>query len=209
MGINFGTSATVFNKSHTPNFKGKFCCLRYFETDKNGTPTVFPPKNERLSEASAKDFGKIPGSPIAYWVSKKEMELYSTGQLLGEVSYPRKGLDTGENDQFLRLWHEVALETACLDNKDHHRRWFPYNKGGDFRRWYGNREYLINWERDGEEIKARLNWKSKSPLFETLISIFVMATLGPRFHLEAFQPDIALKERYSTTEAAQYSLTQI
>jgi hypothetical protein len=163
MGINFGTCASVINKSKSPNYRGKFCCLRYFETDNDGVPLTFPPKNERLSEASSLDFRKIPGSPVAYWVSKKELDLYSMGHVLNEIAYPRKGLDTGENDQFLRFWQEVSLKKTSFDQNNKTGKWFPYNKGGDFRKWYGNREYLINWEHDGEKIKSRLDWKVKKP----------------------------------------------
>jgi len=113
--------------------------------------------------ASAADFKKVPGSPIAYWVRQKERELYSKGELLRAFCSPKKGLDTGENEKFLRLWYEVSNNTECLHNENHSRRWYPYNKGGDFRKWYGNREYVINWGDNGKEIKSRLGWKSKKP----------------------------------------------
>ena len=122
-----------------------------------------PNVKSNLHLASAVDFKKIPGCPIAYWVSETERNLYQKKQLFRDVCLPRKGLDTGENDKFLRLWFEVSLSQTCLDNSDHSKTWFPYNKGGNFRRWYGNKEYLINWYNNGEEIKSRLTWNKKKP----------------------------------------------
>lgn len=108
-------------------------------------------------------FDKIPSSPIAYWISDKEINLYSTGELLSNVSSPRKGLDTGENNKFLRLWQELSINKINFYNQNINAKWYPYNKGGDFRKWYGNREYVINWFNNGEEIKSRLSWKKKKP----------------------------------------------
>jgi len=111
--------------------------------------------------ASAADFKKIPGSPIAYWISENERSSYLKGELLEQVCFPKKGIDTGENDFFLRLWFEIEKEKFSVFGTLHF--WFPYNKGGGFRRWYGNREFLVFWANDGEEIKKRLNNKSKKP----------------------------------------------
>lgn len=113
--------------------------------------------------ASAADFMKIPGSPVAYWTKEKERDRYQSGEILNDVSFPRKGLDTGENEVFLRLWHEVPKRKSCFEGGLNGFKWYPYNKGGDFRRWYGNREFLINWENDGKEIKTRVTWKTKKP----------------------------------------------
>ena len=161
------TTAFVLENSNRMDYKGSYLRLvaGNYEAEKDAAirEAVKNPDCGWLFRSSAADFKKIPGSPIAYWVSNKEIGAYASNQLLGNACYPRKGLDTGENDKFLRLWHEVSLTKSCLDNSDHSRVWFPYNKGGDFRRWYGNREYLINWQNDGFEIKQRLNWNSKKP----------------------------------------------
>lgn len=109
------------------------------------------------------NFEKIPGSPIAYWVSEREQNIYSEGKLLGSSAFPRKGLDTGENDLFLKLWTEVSLKNSSVFSLNKNLKWFPYNKGGGYRKWYGNREYLINWKNDGEEIKSRLTLDKKKP----------------------------------------------
>jgi type II restriction/modification system DNA methylase subunit YeeA len=122
-----------------------------------------------LYYAKAADFAKIPGSAIAYWISQHEINSYNEGNLLQKNCYPKKGLDTGENDQFLRYWYEVEDCKSSLHCSANNRglnsfaKWFPYNKGGDYRKWYGNREYLINWENDGIHLKSRLNRTSQKP----------------------------------------------
>lgn len=112
---------------------------------------------------SQNNFHKIPGSPIAYWVSEKERDLYKVGNYFDKVCFPKKGIDTGENAKFLRLWFEVNNKTSSLKKYDKNLKWFPYNKGGEYKKWYGNRDYVLNWFNNGEEIKNRLSWKSKKP----------------------------------------------
>ena len=110
-------------------------------------------------QTKQKDFEKIPGSPIAYWVSDKVREIFEKNQKLGEVGKSIQGMSSADNNRFLRLWNEVnyskigyniANSEEALESK---KKWFPYNKGGEFRKWYGNQEYLVNWENDGYEIK--------------------------------------------------------
>ncbi|WP_339013668.1 BREX-1 system adenine-specific DNA-methyltransferase PglX [Fusobacterium animalis] len=118
-------------------------------------------------QAKQKDFEKIPGSPIAYWVSDKVREIFEKNQKLGEVGEAKQGLATADNNRFLRLWNEVnynkigysmSNSQEALESK---KKWFPYNKGGDFRKWYGNQEYLVNWENNGYEIKNFYDEKGK------------------------------------------------
>lgn len=112
--------------------------------------------------ASAEDFRKIPGSPVAYWVSKGMQMAFRVGESLELIAHPRKGLVTTNNDRFLRRWYEIAAhnfspmsDSACAA-KESGVKWFPINKGGSFRRWYGNNEWVINWQNDGEEIKQAI-----------------------------------------------------
>lgn len=163
MKIAFGTNATVFRNLHLGGYQGHFSYANNDDINDDGVPFEFPVKNERLKVAASDDFKKIPGSPIAYWVTDDEREQYRTGETLSDISFPRKGLDTGENDVFLRFWHEVSLDSTCLDNTTKQAKWYPYNKGGEYRRWYGNREYVINWKDNGKEIKSRLTWDKKKP----------------------------------------------
>lgn len=119
-----------------------------------------------------KDFEKIPGSPIAYWVSERERDLYEGGAILDNISDCKKGLDTGKNDLFLRLWTEVEIKKSSLKNLDLNMKWFSYNKGGEYRKWFGNRENLINWENDGLEIKNRIGLKIAKPTLRNLNYMF-------------------------------------
>ena len=118
-------------------------------------------------QAKQKDFEKIPGSPIAYWVSDRIREIFEKNQKLGEVGEAKQGLATADNNRFLRLWNEInynkigynmSNSQEALESK---KKWFPYNKGGEFRKWYGNQEYLVNWENDGYEIKNFYDGKGK------------------------------------------------
>ena len=163
MGINFGVAATSVQKTHLAGYLSHYCCSRYYELNDNGVPFTFPTPNERLKTVATEEFKKIPGGPVAYWVSTFERDMYVDGSTIDSVGRPRKGIDTGENAAFLRLWWEVSIGRCSFANAPAVEKWFPYNKGGDFRRWYGNRDHVINWLSNGSAIKARLNWNKKKP----------------------------------------------
>ena len=109
-------------------------------------------------ETNAENFSKIPGSPIAYWASEKIVMMFENYTSLGKLSVVRNGMKTGDNGRFLRLWWEVASFKCNFNAKNtdnaviSNAKWFPYNKGGEFRKWYGNNDYIINWENKGKEI---------------------------------------------------------
>ena len=107
-----------------------------------------------------KNFEKIPGCPIGYWVSEKEQKQFTQG-LLNKYAKPCKGIDTGENAYFLKLWFEVSSNE--IDDSLGQGKWVPYNKGGGFRRWYGFREYVLKWNGSEEELASRLSWITKKP----------------------------------------------
>ena len=110
--------------------------------------------------ANAEDFKAIPGWPIAYWASQGTIDSFVNMKSLATVARPRQGLVTGDNERFLRFWWEIAQgflgygcesrATALTSGK----KWFPCNKGGEFRKWYGNNYYVVNWENDGDEIRS-------------------------------------------------------
>lgn len=120
-----------------------------------------------LFEANDEKFVNIPGSPIAYWASDKMLNCFSAGTRLGDIADSKQGLATGENDRFVRLWQEVDRERinfqaeSNLDFAKSNRKWAPYNKGGEFRKWYGNNTHIVNWENDGKEIKSFTDSKGK------------------------------------------------
>lgn len=112
--------------------------------------------------ASSSDFATVPGSPIVYWLSANMWRTFSLGSPLGEVALPLVGLRTGDNARFMRQWWEVSRSRTAFDCESLQAaetsgsRWFPYNKGGAFRRWYGNQEFVVNWENDGRQIEEGL-----------------------------------------------------
>lgn len=110
--------------------------------------------------AYQKNFNKIPGSPIAYWCNEKVISIFNKEEKLGDIASPRKGNSTSDNNRLLRLWFEVNKNHLNIDAKEIKRdeskikRWYPYNKGGDYRRWYGNKCYVIDWYDDAKEIRS-------------------------------------------------------
>ena len=104
------------------------------------------------------NFEKIPGNPIGYWVSKKVIKIFENSKLLGDMEYPKQGLATSDNKRFLRLWYESNFKRIGIDlppekAKFSEKKWFPYCKGGSYRKWYGNRDFIINWENDGAALR--------------------------------------------------------
>ena len=104
--------------------------------------------------ANQKDFEKIPGSPIGYWVSDKLIKVFD-GPVIKNVAKVVTGMTTADNERFLRYWFEVHKNLVYNNNRS--AKWFPYQKGGDYRKWYGNNELLVNWENSGYEIKHNID----------------------------------------------------
>ncbi|TFI47143.1 BREX-1 system adenine-specific DNA-methyltransferase PglX [Diaphorobacter sp. DS2] len=108
--------------------------------------------------ASAEDFKKIPMCPIAYWASDAVFSSFGL-EKLRDIADAKQGMATSDNGRFLRFWHEVSLGQVCVDCKNateselRPEKWYAYNKGGEFRRWFGNNEYVVNWKNNGEELK--------------------------------------------------------
>lgn len=105
-------------------------------------------------------FDLIPGRPIVYWASRQMLNAFKVGVPLGDVAPAKQGLATADNERFLRQWFEVSADRSYMQARDRAdaqasgARWFPYNKGGQFRRWWGNQDYVINWQDDGCELWA-------------------------------------------------------
>ncbi|WP_273715748.1 BREX-1 system adenine-specific DNA-methyltransferase PglX [Leuconostoc mesenteroides] len=117
------------------------------------------PDVDYLYRTNQANFKKIPGSPIAYWVSANLIHDFEVGTRMDKIVEPRQGLATADNNRFLRQWFEVSLNNIKFDAKSidesisSNKKWFPYNKGGSYRKWYGNYDYVVNWENDGQAIK--------------------------------------------------------
>lgn len=121
-------------------------------------PEFFKDRNRYVAEQD--NFSKIPGSPVAYWAGIAEINAFATNPIIDDVFETKNGMSTTNNNLFLRLWFECDKQKCGFGSytaesaKNSKKKWFRYNKGGEFRRWYGNNDYLVNWENDGEELKA-------------------------------------------------------
>lgn len=147
--------------------------------------------------ANQKNFEKIPGAPIGYWVSPKIQEIFTSNLALSEVCKPVNGLTTSDNARFLRLWFEPShsrigfgYTNAALAARSQ-KKWFYYNKGGSTRKWYGNHDLVINWENDGAEIKGLKGPVLRNPdyYFKQSISWSLTSSIGCAFR---YNPDAAL-----------------
>ena len=148
-------------------------------------------------KTNQKDFEKIPGSPIAYWVSDRVREIFIKGIKLENISKVRKGIDTGNNDLYMRYWQEVEKSKFATNIKNFEKdcdykkiKWVPYNKGGSFRKWYGNQEYILNWKNNGEELKnfKNSNLRSKELYFKKSLSWTLLSSsnFGLRYYPNGF-----------------------
>lgn len=155
MKIAFGTNATVFRNTNTPSYKGSFSYAENDDINEKGYPEEFPVKNERLKNATASDFKKIPGTPIAYWLHKNVIDCYMRGTPFKDRGFPKVGMQTANNDKFLRYWHEI--DYTEFSQQEAIPKWIKYLKGGSYRKWYGNLEYVLRYNRNKHFILAQPN----------------------------------------------------
>jgi type II restriction/modification system DNA methylase subunit YeeA len=159
-GSDFGSCAFVLYQSSPSRQIGRF--LRLF--DKQGSVTSSKELERRFFSSprfscSNDSFMEIPGIPLAYWLGDAVRRLFLSQASLGEMCNARVGLMTSDNDLFLRRWWEVSSSETLLSAinseaaQESNKRWFPHNKGGDFRKWWGNQEYLVDWQDNGRRIK--------------------------------------------------------
>ena len=150
------TTAFVRCANHVDGYKGTYCRL-IEPTSQQGKEDMFLAGKNRYT-ANQDDFGKIPGSPVAYWASENIIIAFEK-EKLSDIGQIAQGLITGDTSRFTRLWYEVDRNKCYYDATDSddvakkNAKWVPYNKGGAFRKWYGNNDYVVNWENDGYEIK--------------------------------------------------------
>lgn len=118
--------------------------------------------------AKSAEFGQITGSPIAYWVTAGERQVFADNPPISQAAVAKEGLSTADNARFLRLWYEVSWDRIGLAMSSRSqaqasgKKWFPCNKGGQFRKWYGNHEYVINWQNDGSQLRSFCDDRGKS-----------------------------------------------
>ena len=150
-------------KQHIANYESSYVRLTDFPgVDVQAPRTLQAIRDQACGwffKAAQTNFRKVPGAPISYWVSSRALCLYEEHSTLGQKASAKPGLSTGDNERFLRLWHEVSLSAVGFGHmnwesaQESQRTWFPHNKGGSFRKWYGKNDYLINWKNNGAEIK--------------------------------------------------------
>ena len=198
MKIAFGTSATVFRKVKMMNYNSTFYHVKLSDVENDIVdPLFFNDGNKHIIVQS--NFDKIPGNPIAYWVDNKWINCFNNKNL-DSIGSVKQGLATSDNNRFLRLWHEVNVNNINFysksneDSKKCGKKWFPYNKGGNYCKWYGNQEYIINWENNGQEIKnfEKSVIRNSNFYFKKSISWSLLSSshFGVRFYPEGFIFDV-------------------
>lgn len=153
---------TLF-RGELPNYRGAYVDLtNFYGAELQSQKTLEAIKNPNcgwLYHVSSADLRKLPGTPIAYWISPNIRNVFQASTRLGDLATPRQGLATGDNGRFVRFWHEVSVSMIKFDATTSEEamhsglKWFPYNKGGDYRKWYGNQQFVVNWKDDGHEIR--------------------------------------------------------
>ena len=199
-GSDFGTTSFVFAKRLSEGYKGSY--RRLFE--KQGeVEGVEAREMAFLSEkgsfiADQTNFAKIPGNPVAYWVSPNLLNDFTIGDALKSNGDTRQGMATSDNNRFLRLWHESSFEKigfgchSAQEAIESQKKWFPYNKGGEFRKWYGNNDFIINYENDGFEVKSYAS------------SLYKQASRTIKSMSEYFKPSISWSKISSGSVAFRY-----
>ena len=162
------TTSFVFRISSIPYYVGRYARL-IEPTTQDGKENLFL-SGETIYTSSKESYTSIPGSPVAYWISRKLSQAFSD-KLLGDYAQTKQGFATGNNDLFLRFWHEVDSENSALNLLSKEEaitstlKWFPCNKGGSFRKWYGNNMYLANWANDGAQMRNFKGSVIRNPQF--------------------------------------------
>lgn len=149
------TTSFVIRKSHIADYKGEYCRL-IEPTSQQGKEDMFLAGENRYA-ADQSSFSKIPGSPVAYWMNQNALRAFEN-TTLGEKTVASVGIQTGDNERFVHCWWEVLFDDICFSAKKEadsfqEKKHFPYNKGGEFRKWAGNDYYVVWWQNDGEQIK--------------------------------------------------------
>lgn len=164
----FGTVAFSLQKKHVTNYKGVYYKLNDDDEGEWKQQQLLNKTGDYRFYSKQEDFELVPGYAVSYWVSEKLFDTFTKYHSLNDIAEPRQGLTTCDNNRFMRFWYEVNLSNIGFDfsstkmTADSSEKWFPYNKGGEPRKWYGNNEYVVNWQHDGQEIKRFVESKYKT-----------------------------------------------
>lgn len=207
------TTSFVIRKSHIADYKGEYCRL-IEPTSQQGKEDMFLDGENRYA-ADQSNFSKIPGSPVAYWVGNRTINMYVNNPSLGANFEVKTGIQTGGNEKFVRYWFEPSIRKIGLgfksfeQIKERQKKWFPYNKGGEFRKWYGNNFFVVDMENGGAGIKAyskNYRLRDTSLYFKPSITwSFISSTnFGVRFCPNGFLFDVAGSSVFPPDEYIYY-----
>ena len=207
------TTSFVIRKSHIADYKGEYCRL-IEPTSQQGKEDMFLAGENRYA-ADQSNFSKIPGSPVAYWVSERIPAIYSNNPTLEKIADVRHGLSTGKNELFVRRWEEVDWSKIDFSITNRTQiasspaKWFPYNKGGEYRLWYGNADYVLWYNTDGQLKMASMSGHrhdGKERYFQESISwSFVSSSnFGVRYTPAGFAFDVAGSSMFFDSEIIKY-----
>ncbi len=194
-GSDFGSVAFVLDK-RTPTLETHGIYRRLFDAhvEVRSNAVIEARFRDHASDRyvlKQSELASLPGTPIAYWLSDSMRATFADGVPLGDLYSAMNGMTTGENARFLRLWHEVSLSRLSLTSSDavtaaaSGARWFPYNKGGAYRKWCGNAENVINWEADGRDVIGfgRAFTRGRRNYFKPMVSWGKVSSGLPSFRL--------------------------
>lgn len=150
------TTSFVRCRTHIDGYKGTYCRL-IEPTSQQGKEDMFLSGENRYF-ANQDNFAKIPGNPVAYWIPSQTFSIFDSAKYIKDFVTASVGIQTGDNDKFIHFWWEICRQNIFRDAESLNdtfrtKKWYPYNKGGEFRKWYGNDYCVIDWHNDGENIK--------------------------------------------------------
>ncbi len=208
-------AAFTFCRYHVPSFSGSYIKLSSFKGHKNQAPktleAISDPDCAWRYSASPDDFRKIPGSPISYWLGREVYELFRGEPEIATIGPAKTGMTTGDIDLYTKHWYELDISRICFGasgsarSSENHQKWFPYNKGGKFRKWYGNNLFVVNWADDGRELREFKGSTVRSPNFyfkaniswsEVTSSEFSSRINGPGFVFDTSGPALFVPVEY-------------
>ena len=209
------TTSFVLRSSHTKGYKGTYCRLIDGDSEKAKAEMFVSGENRYV--AAQDNFSKIPGSPIGYWISNTILNDYDRAILAGKIAQFKHGMSTGKNEAVVRLWYEVAFENIKFDAKSHddlyesNKKYVPYNKGGEYRKWYGNKAYVLAYDQEADALMDTFpghRHDNKDTYFRKCISWSKVTSggLAMRFFEEGFVYDVAGCSAFTSDKYIYYLL---
>ena len=178
-------ATTFVNRNNfIENYNSTFHRLTEFNSESKKEKEFHNDKNKFVMKQDL--FKNIPNYPLAYWINSEIINVFSNSKQLGDLVPVKKGMDTGNNNKYLRYWFEISNLNFTPFFKN--TKWVPYDKGGNFRKWYGNNEYVINWDNEGYELKnSKANLRSKHLYFRKSITWNALSSSKTCFRFSEFE----------------------